>query len=250
MNGELMNLLNLTLAAKQYLRTGEIRESLVVSEWIEGYDFNFAERTSEKELPAARVETVEGWLKELKDRGATDVKLMADDHVEDESVLLSLNGTPCCLICFYDDGVTVWNKRYFYNLVSKKCHAGMTERVLPAPPQDKPSFKDVSQDMAALLERLRVLAQKLELSQFAFRFHAAQKKLQANFVEADGAMRPVHRRLLAAAAEAYVFDGEEPWTAVGREAAEKKGLLEPYESLTKDLYRGIVLSCLYAANEW
>ena len=250
MNGELMNLFQLTLAARQSLRTEKVTLPPSDSTLVEGYDFQFAQRGEKDALPAVRTERVADWLELLRTRGARDLKLIVEDQIADYEALRGLNGLPCCLICFYDDGATVWQKRWLYNVVSKRCHVHMEEFVIPQPPQEKPMFRDVSQDMVMLLERLRALAQKLELSRFAFAFRAAQNKLQANFVPADGMMSPAHRRLLAAATEAYVFDGEVPWTEEGKAAAEQKGLLEEYQLLTEELYRGIALSYMYAANEW
>lgn len=250
MNGELINMIQLTLTAKYYINTGEFEKSLTKSEQVEGYDFHFVAQDFGTKAPAAQVLSCEEWVAMLKERGARDCKFIMADEVDDFARLARPNGLQCCMICFYDGGVTSWNKRWLYNPATRKWHVQLVEIVCEGAPDEKPQFGDVSQDMATLLGRLRVLAQKLELSEFSFRFHAAQKSLQANFVNADKMLQPAHRRLLSAAIDAYVFDGEHSWLEKGREAAENKGMTAEYDELTKALYRGIALSCMYAANEW
>lgn len=250
MNGELINMIQLTLAAKYYIRTGELEKSLTKSQLVEGYDFIFAEQDFGQKAPAARAGSCEEWTAMLKDRGAQDFKFIMIDETEDFVKLSHPNGIQCCIICFYNGGVTSWNKRWLYNPSAQKWHVQLVESIAHNAPAEKPKFRDISQDMTTLLEKLRTFSQKLGLSDFSFKFHVAQKSLQANFVSADKMMQPAQRRLLAAAIDAYVFDGENSWIEKGRAAAEEKGMVEEYDRLTKDLFRGIALSCMYAANEW
>lgn len=250
MNGELVNMIQLTLTAKQYIRTGKFEKSLTKSRQIEGYDFNFVEQDFGQKAPAAQVDSCEKWVSMLKERGARDFKFIMVDEMDDFARLSRANGIQCCIICFYDDGVTSWNRRWLYNPSSQKWHVQLVESIARNVPDEKPRFKDMSQDMVTLLERLRFLSQKLGLSDFSFQFHVAQKSLQANFVSSDNMMQSAQRRLLAAAIDAYVFDGENSWLEKGRAAAEEKGMLEEYDELTNYLFRGIALSCMYAVNEW
>ncbi len=251
MNGELMNMLQLTLTANHYIRTGEYAQQLTENKKIAGYIFHFAAQGEQEPGAGTVAESREQWLQELKNRGAQVCKVIVTDEVDDYAKLTTPNGLPCCILSFYNDGtVSSWNRLWRVNPFSGQWLVELFEQVIENAPADQPRFGDVSQDMVKLLERLRALAQKLELSEFSFRFHAAQKALQANFVAADGMMQPVHRRLLSAAIEAYVFDGgEDSWQKKGREAAEKKGMTETFEALTKELYRGIAYSCMYAVNE-
>lgn len=250
MNGELINMIQLTLTAKHYIKTGEFEKSLTKSEQVEGYDFRFAEQDFGQKAPAAQANSCEEWVTMLKERGAQDFKFIMADEADDFAKLSRPNGIQCCIICFYDGGVTSWNKRWLYNPATQKWHVQLVESIAQNAPKEKPQFKDISQDMVTLLERLRALSQKLGLSDFSFQFHVAQKSLQANFVSADKMMKPAQRRLLAAAIDAYVFDGENSWIENGKAAAEEKGMLEQYNELTGYLFRGIALSCMYAANEW
>lgn len=250
MNGELINMIQLTLTAKHYVRTGEFEKSLTQSEQIEGYDFRFAAQDFGQKAPAFQANSCEEWLTALKERGADDFKFIMNDEPDDLERLSHPNGVQCCIICFYDGGASTWNKRWLYNPATQKWHVQLVESMINGAPEGKPQFSDVSQDMVTLLERLRALAQKLELSDFSFQFHVAQKSLQADFVSANKMMQPAHRRLLTAAIDAYVFDGENSWLQTGKAAAEKKALTEQYDDLTRALYRGIALSCMYAANEW
>lgn len=250
MNGELINMIQLTLTAKYYINTGEFEKSLTKSEQVEGYDFRFTAQEFGAKAPAAQANSCEEWVTMLKERGAQDCKFIMADEVEDFGRLARPNGIQCCIICFYDGGVTSWNKRWLYNPATQKWHVQLVEIVCHGAPEEKPQFGDVSQDMVTLLERLRALSQKLGLSDFSFQFRVAQKSLQANFVSADKMMQPAHRRLLSAAIDAYVFDGENSWLEKGRTAAEEKKLTAEYDKLTRELYRGIALSCMYAANEW
>lgn len=248
MNSELINLAQLTLTAKHYIRTGEYRQALTQNDKIDRFLFRFAALDFADDAPALDVGTREEWLEELSRRGAEDFKFIMPDEVDDYGRLGRLNSAPCCMICFYKNGVTSWNRFWSLNPESGKWVVMLIEKVISTPAADKPRFKDISQEMVKLLERIRALAQKLELSEFSFRFGVALKALQADFVS-GAVMQPASRRLLQAAIEAFVFGGEDGWNEKGRLAAAGKGLSDDYEALTKDLYRGIALSMMYAVNE-
>ncbi len=246
MNIELLDMSRLTLLAKNYIRNGQFASSLANSSSVDKRLFRFApERVGE--VPYA-TESCEEWLEELKRRGATDFKLIMPDELDSFEKLDRVNGIPCCMIAFFEDRATSWNKLWSLNPTNGKWDVQMVEIPI-AGMQEKPVFQDVSEGMATLLERIRALAQKLRLSEFSFRFAAALKALQADFVAAD-IIEPANRRLLQSATEAYVFGGRGSWTDTAKSAAAEKGLSQEYESLTKDLYRGIALSIMYAVNEW
>lgn len=248
MNGELMNMAQLTLAAEHYLKTGSFPRQLTESKQITGYEFQFAPLGEEEAKATADCEE---WARELKARGVSTVKLLIGDEVDDFRKLALPNALPCVIFCFHeDDSVTAWSRLWQLNPFNGTWFVRYEEKVIENAPSERPRFGDVSQDMVRVLERIRALAQKLELSDFAFQFRIAQKSLQANFVGDKGLMEPAHRRLLQAATEAFVFTPDENgWQEKGRAAAEQKGLLEEYQSLTKELYRGIALSIMYAVNE-
>lgn len=248
MNGELMNMAQLTLAAAHFLKTGSFPKQLTESKHINGYEFQFASVNGQDAFATADCEE---WARELKARGEEDVKLLIGDEVEDFRMLALPNALPCVMFCFHEDGgVTAWSRFWQLNPFNGTWFVRYEEKVIENAPSERPRFGDVSQDMVRVLERIRALAQKLELSDFAFQFRVAQKSLQANFVGDKGLMEPAHRRLLQAATEAFVFSPDENgWQEKGRAAAEQKGMLEEYRSLTKELYRGIALSVMYAVNE-
>lgn len=249
MNGELMNMIQLTLSAKYYIRTGKNEKSLVTNVQIEKMTFSFVQQDFGKMAPAAEAESRDKWMEMLAERGAEDIKLIVVDEIEDFDKLAFANAIPCFMLCFYDGGVTRWNKRWSFNDETKKWDVHFTETTCLNTPPGKPEFSDVSQPMVTLLERLRAFSQKLGMSEFSIKFAAAQGALQANFVNGD-MISPANRRLLQSAIEAYVFGGEGSWNEKAKFAAAGKGLSEEYRNLTKELYRGIALSCMYAVNEW
>lgn len=246
MNIEIMTMAQLTLSAKYMIRTGDFDNSIRLNDNIEKIIFRFASHG--ETYPSAEVDSCEEWLRMLHERGAEDFKLIVTDETDDYGKLIVFNRLPCSILCFGRDYVSSWNRVWTVNS-DNKWVVLMVEDIIENPPQEKPRFGDVSQDMATLLHRLRALAQKLELSEFAFAFNAAIKSLQADFVRGDE-MKPANRRLMKAAADAYVFGGQGSWNDKGQAAAATKGLTADYESLTKDLYRGIALSIMYAVNEW
>ena len=250
MNGELMNMVQMTIMAKYYIRTGEMNESLTNNSKIGSMHFTFAEQDFGEKAPAAEIDSKAEWLKMLVKRGAEDVKLLVIDEIDNFDRLALVNGMPCCMLCFYVGGVTSWNKKWSYNDETKAWDVHFVETVCHNTPPEKPKFQDITQPFVTLLERIRGLAQKLGLGEFAFKFSAALGSLQADFVHGDAAMTPAHHRLLSAAIQAYVFGGEGSWNDKAKFAAAGKGLSEEYQELTSDLYRGIALACMYAANEW
>lgn len=249
MNGELMNMIQLTLSAKYYIRKGENNEALTNNSSISKMSFSFAQLDFGSNAPAAEVESKEEWLKKLAERGAEDIKLIVVDKVDDFDKLVFTNAMPCFMLCFYDGGVTSWNKKWTFNSETGTWEVLYTENICRNAPPGKPEFEDVSQPMVTLLERIRALAQKLGLGEFSMQFAAALGSLQANFMGGD-MMAPANRRLLQAAIQAYVFGSDGSWNDKAKFAAAGKGLAEEYQNLTNDLYKGIALSCMYAVNEW
>ncbi len=249
MNGELMNLIQMTLMAKYSIRTGECNEALITNSKIGSMKFTFAEQDFGAKAPATEVDSKAEWLKLLTARGAENVKLLVIDEVDNFDRLALVNGLPCCMLCFYDGGVTSWNKMWSFNKETQMWDVHFVETICRNTPPEKPKFYDMTQPFVTLLERIRGLAQKLGLSEFVFKFSAALGALQADFVNGD-AMSPAHHRLLSAAIEAYVFGAQGSWNDKAKFAAAGKGLADEYEELTKDLYRGIALACMYAVNEW
>lgn len=249
MNMELMTMAQLTLTAKYMIRTGDFDRDIKLNENIEKVIFRFAAHGDGAAIPAIEVDSREDWLKILQERGAEDVKLIIPDEIDDYGKLIVFNKVPCVMLFFGRDYVSSWNRIWTINPANNKWIVLLVESIIENPPKEKPHFSDVSQDMATLLQRLRALAQKLELSEFSFAFNAALKSLQADFVRGDE-MAPANRRLMQAAADAYVFGGQGSWNDKGQAAAAAKGLTAEYEALTKDLYRGITLSMMYAVNEW
>lgn len=246
MNMELLDISRMTLLAKSYIKKGRFVPELASSDNIDRRLFRFA--PTQEGGASFETESCEEWLAELSRRGAADCKLIMPDELDSWERLDRVNGIPCCIICFYEGRATSWNKLWSYNPTLNKWDVQLIE-VPIAQMYEKPVFNDVSESMATLLERIRALAQKLRLSEFSFHFAAALKALQADFVSAD-IMDPANRRLFQAATEAYVFGGRGSWTDVAKSAAEGRGLTQEYEFLTKDLYRGIALSLMYAVNEW
>ena len=245
MNIELLDMSRMTIVAKQFIKTGQFVSELSVSPKIESRLFRFAPRDGEAPF---ETESCEEWLRELSRRGADDCKLIMHDELDTFERLDRVNGIPCCIICFYGNKASSWNKLWTLNPTNQKWSVQFIE--IPVDQMhDKPVFSDVSDNMATLLIRIRELARKLKLSEFSFKFSAALKALQADLVDAN-IIRPTNRRLFQAATEAYVFGGEGSWTDVAKFAAAGKGLSGEYELLTKELYKGIALSLMYAVNEW
>lgn len=244
MNIELLDMSRMTIMAKHYIKNGQFAAALSRSSSIDHRLFRFAPEGDEAPF---ETESCEEWLAELSRRGAQDFKLIVPVKLDSER-LDRVNGIRCGIICFYGDRATSWNKQWSYDPIKEKWNVQLIEFPVNEM-HDKPVLEDVSESMVTLLERIRALAQKLQLSEFSFRFSAALKALQADLVEAD-IIQPAHRRLLQAAIEAYVFGGKGSWTDTAKFVAAGKGLTEEYEYLTKELYSGIALSIMYAVNEW
>ncbi len=246
MNIELLDMSNMTLLAKYYLRHGTFAASLAESDGIALRRFRFAPRRAGE--PAAEAASCEEWVKELSRRGADDCKLIIPVELGSFEGLSRANGVRCCMICFYGDRATSWNKLWTFDPLNKKWMVQYVEIPVDKT-HEKPVFEDVTDSMAVLLNRLRDLSRTLRLNEYSFRFAAALKALQTDYVAAEFT-QPVGSRLMRAATEAYVFGGEDSWTEKAKFAAAGKGLSEEFDALTRALYRGIALSMMYAVNEW
>ena len=246
MNNELLDMSRMTILAKAYVKNGQYVPPLAASGIISHRLFRFAPEDGESRAYAAA--SCEEWVKELSHRGATDFKLIVPDELDSFDKLDRANGIPCCIICFYGNRATVWNKLWVYEPESQKWFVQLIESTIEKT-HDKPVFNDVTENMVTLLERIRTLSRKLRLSEFSFRFSAALKVLQNDLTE-PSVPSPLTSRLIHAASEAYVFGGRGSWTDTAKSAAEGAGLSDEYTFLTRELYRGIALSIMYAVNEW
>ena len=246
MNIELLDMSRMTILAKYYIRNGQVAFRLTESADIDARIFRFAP-LREGETPTV-VRTCEDWLKELSRRGADDCKLIVPTELDSFERLDRANAIRCCMICFYGDRASSWNKLWSYDPDKGKWSVQYVE--IPVDKMhEKPVFNDVTDNMAELLVQIRDLSRRLRLSEFSFRFSAALKALQSDYIAADFTA-PAGSRLMKAATEAYVFGGKDSWTDTAKFAAAGKGLSKEYEALTMDLYRGIALSVMYAVNEW
>lgn len=246
MNIELLDMSRMTILAKSYVQKGQFAPSLASSASVDRRLFKFAPVQDGDAV--CESESCEEWLKELARRGATDFKLIIPVELDSFERLDRANGIRCCIICFYRDRATSWNKLWLYDAAKDKWFVQYVEMPVDRM-HEKPVFEDVSDNMTILLERIRDLSRRLQLSEFSFRFSAALKALQSDYIASENTS-PVSRRLMQAATEAYVFGGNGSWTDTARFAAAGKGMFDEYELLTRDLYRGIALSIMYAVNEW
>lgn len=246
MNHELLDMCRMTILAKAFIKNGQFATQLATSGTVDRRLFRFAPVNGEG--TAFDTASCEEWVNELSRRGATDFKLIIPDELDSFDKLERVNGVPCCIICFYGERATAWNKLWVYNPESQKWFVQLIESAIDQT-HDKPVFSDVSENMVTLLERIRSLSRKLHLSEFSFRFTAALKILQNDLTE-PSVPSPLKSRLFRAAAEAYVFGGRGSWTDVAKSAAADAGLSDEYTFLTRELYRGIALSLMYAVNEW
>lgn len=246
MNIELLDMSRMTILAKYYIRNGQFAPSLAESSDIEIRRFRFAPMKAGQ--AAMDVGSCEEWLRELSRRGADDFKLIIPLELDSLARLDRANGVQCCMICFYGERATSWNKLWTYDSVKNQWIVQYLE-IPVEKTHEKPVFKDVTDNMTELLKRLRDLARTLRLSEFSFRFSAALKALQSDYVASEFTL-PAGSRLMKAAAEAYVFGGKDSWTDSAKFIAAGKGMSDEYETLTRDLYQGIALSIMYAVNEW
>lgn len=241
LNIELLDMIRLTAQARRRVRGGEafIRPAGISS--VGGRSFRFAADPAGGK-PAAEVNRVDEWLAELAARGAEDFSLIMPDHIDSYERLGRLNGISCCIICFYRDRATSWNKLWSYDDGTGNYSVSLIE--IPVEHKhDKPVFRDVTDSMKELFTRLERLSSELGQTGFERRFRKAGEAL-------DDRTDTVYGRLLSAAVEAYVFGGEGSWNDSVAFLAAGRGLAEEYGFLTRELYRGIALSVMYAVNEW
>ncbi len=250
MNGELMNMIQLSLTAKYYLKNKKIRSFFPDNAQQGRVSFNFAEISfGEHTSKAASVEGIDRWVKALSNRRAEDIKLMVVDKTNDFDRLAYANGFPCFIFCFYDGGVTVWNKKWTKNENTGLWDVQLNETVCENPPAGKPEFYDVTGDYTTILTRMRDFSRKLGLGEFSLQFSAAINALNMNFAKAEY-MPSANYKLINSVIQAYVFGEKGSWNDKAKFIAAGKGLAEEYLRLTGDLYKGLALACMYAVNEW
>ncbi len=246
-----MNMAQLVITTKHFLSDGKYNPEIINASYIGNIKYIFQE---EKKLfglrrKRERVTSTLAWLNQLKEKNIEDIKLLAKDVVNDINLTAFSNGLDCIIVCFYNNRVTYWTKKWSFDKEKKHWNIKYTEEFYPNPHNGKPKFEDRTKNFAETLKSIKGLAEEIDCNNFANCFQKALDCLLSE-VEISKILPSKNQRLFDSAQYAAVFGGMGSWNDSPPYMAQKKGLREEYDTLTNQLYREIMLACMYAVNEW
>ncbi len=246
MNGELVNMSELVIAVKHYLKTSEYDRNLISPLNIASVTFRLAAFGTFEQQTATRVTE---WMASMTARGLREIILWTGDAADLHANSAFSNLLDSVIVCFYDAHVTLWNKRWSFDREKYAWDIVYTERVYRQNALASPRFEDRTSIFAQVLTDIGQLATTLELDEFAETFRAAYLQLYNNKGKPN-ALPEKNRRLLEAAHTAFVFGGMKSWKEGPPSLAAERGVFTLYNDLTTQLHREIMFAVLYAVNEW
>ncbi len=254
MNGEMLQLCRIVIAAKKALKenTDIVFEPIKYENSIK---FSFIQKNSLFQKGENTANNVKEWFTACKDKGLTDIKLLAPVNVKDRSILGFSNTNQSCILCFYNKNVTFFTAQWSFDNINRQWNTHYTERPWENPPEEKPVFCDNSAQFKLILEQIRDLAEKIDCDNFVKIFQKSINILtgeeKTDNSELPYTLLPEEKIKLFKAAEiSDVFGAMGSWNDSPPYMAQEKGLEKEYETLSDQLLKQIRSAILYSVNEW
>ena len=257
MNGELYHACCLVAAAKNaLLESKEIDNTASLHEkYIEFHLLPEAQNLDVRLIVSDR----SNWYQACLSRGLNDIKLMTPPIIEDRNLLGFSGATQIAFVCFYRDGtITCFTPHWSFVDELKGWRIVYTEDLWDNAPTEKPRFCNPKENFIQVLKEIGDFADTIGFSGFADRFNLALQILLTTNSELDlpyldipsPDLPPENLRLFLAAQKSYVFGAMGSWNDSPPWIAHEMGLDAQYEDLSARLFTQVILSILYAINEW
>ena len=251
MNIEIAQICNIVLATKSALKKrNRIRYKPIYYE--KKVEFIFFNNKKYK------AKSVEEWFDYCIDRGLQNIKFLIPLPIKDSNFLNFTNISQASIVCFFDNKlVTYFTPKWEdYN---NEWYIIYTEHEWEPPLKAKPKFYDNTEDFKDVLNRIAILADKIDFQNFGNIFRKAidilngenVENIQKTFYGLYFSELPQNNKHLFYASDiSDVFGGMGSWNDSPPYYAHEKGLEIEYDSLTEELLTQIRLALLYSVNEW
>lgn len=254
MNGELFQLCKIVIGAKKALR--ESTEIIFEPTKYEGsISFDLIPQKFLLRKKKYTVKGVDEWFKACKDKGVTDIKLLAPTNVKNPDLLGFANSSQSCILCFFGKSVTYFTPQWSFDSAEKKWNILYTERLWEEPPKEKPSYRDNTVPFKLILGQIGDLARKIDCGYFADIFQKAYDVLEGQEeledLEYPYILFPKENvRLFKAAEISDVFGAMGSWNDSPPYMAKEKSLEKEYGVFSAELLKQMRTAVLYSVNEW
>ena len=251
MNGEIAQICNIVLATKSALKKrSRIKYKPVYYEKKSTFIFFNNKKYKAK--------SIEEWFDYCIDRGLQNIKFLIPLPIKDSDSLNFTNISQASIVCFFDNKlVTYFTPKWEdYN---NEWYIIYTEHEWKLPLKSKPKFYDNTENFKEVLNRIAILADKINFPNFGNIFRKAFNILNGESFENIRntfygqtlfKMPKINARLFYSAKISDVFGGMGSWNDSPPYYAHKKGLESEYDSLTEELLTQIRLALLSSVNEW
>lgn len=204
-----------------------------------------------------KADNVTAWYDYCLKKGLQDIKLLAPVAVKDRAILGFSNTTQSSLVCFYGEKVTYFISQWEFDSVQNLWNILYTEQEWKDAPLERPHFENNTESFKDVLDKIKVLAYKMDCNNFAAEFQKALDILLGSSDYTDTKYNlPLpeipekNLHLFEAASTADVFGAMGSWNDSPPYIAHEKGMDKEYESLSGELLKQVRLATLYAINEW
>jgi len=249
MNGELLNLINLTIGLKQVLRGKDFAPNLdgFPEKFVAEAHFEFAKA---RLFGGKNFDSLAKWIDELRRRNLKDVKLICQTEIKDLGFVGFSNAVHHVLLTSFPKDNSGWISVWSFDAARQKWSIKYSEQYHEHTRMLNVHCKDNSADFAEILQKINDFALKIGENYWAENHF--QKALEC-LVEprvSDDVLPQKNQQMLEAAKKSWVFGAMGSWTDSPPYASEQKGLRADYDNLSRRLYDEILHSVLFAVNEW
>ena len=205
-----------------------------------------------------KAKTIEEWYKYCLKLGLEDIQILLPVSSVNSNIPNELNTNKNKFICYFKNNLIL----YFtpkWKQISGGWNIIYTAHKYESSINGKLKFYDNTEDFKDTLNRIAILADKIDFQNFGNIFRKAIDILNGEKVENIqktfyglyfSELPKINKHLFYASDISDVFGGMGSWNDSPPYYAHKKGLKIEYDNLSEELLTQIRLALLYSVNEW
>ncbi|WP_071124393.1 RNA polymerase subunit sigma [Leptotrichia massiliensis] len=257
MNKEIIQICNITIELKFALKTNTKIEYFPF-EYERNIEFLFSKNKIDFLEKNYKAGNIEEWFDYCLNLGLEDIKILLPVSSKNLNIPNDLNSNKIKLICYFKNNLIL-----YFTPKWKKTSGGWnvtyTAHKYENSINEKLKFYDNTEDFKNVLNKIAILADKINFSNFGNIFRKAFSILNGESFENIRntfygqtllKIPEINARLFYSAKISNVFGGMGSWNDSPHYYVHEKGLEIEYDSLTEELLTQIRLALLYSVNEW
>ena len=257
MNKEIIQICNITIALKFALKTNTKIEYFPF-EYKKSIEFLFSKNKLNFLEKSYKARNIEEWFDYCLNLGLEDIKILLPVSSKNLNISNNLNTNKIKLICYFKNNLIL-----YFTPKWKKTSGGWniiyTAHKYESSINGKLKFYDNTENFKDVLNRIAILADKINFSNFGNIFRKAIDILNGEKIENIqktfyglyfSELTKINKHLFYASDISDVFGVMGSWNDSPPYYVHEKGLEIEYDSLTEELLTQIRLALLYSVNEW